>query len=109
MEEALWMNLETSKRQQEWRDRSIAERKAAKRAHQTLSSPPNAQFTNKGEGPSVRRTSSTQPPSPAPTITTPCHQGQMEVDDDETQSQLDESSGGNADKGAKGKGKTAGK
>ncbi|KAG1719402.1 uncharacterized protein EDB91DRAFT_1289529 [Suillus paluster] len=40
LEEALWMNLETTKRQREWRDRSITERRAAKRTRQTASALP---------------------------------------------------------------------
>ncbi|KAG1787103.1 uncharacterized protein HD556DRAFT_1449162 [Suillus plorans] len=51
LEEALWMNLETAKRQREWRDRSIANRKA-KRARHTSSLPPIYQTTDLGEGPS---------------------------------------------------------
>jgi hypothetical protein len=33
MEEALWLNLETTKKKREWRDRAIAERKAKKAKH----------------------------------------------------------------------------
>jgi hypothetical protein len=33
MEEALWINLETTKKKREWRDRAIAERKAKRAKH----------------------------------------------------------------------------
>lgn len=106
MEEALWMNMETSKRQREWRDRSIAERKAAKRARHIQSSPPDHQSTSKGEGSGARRTGST-PHSPPPAATvTPRHQSQMEVDNDEARVTPSGSAEGDAEKGAKGKGKT---
>ncbi|KAG1740801.1 uncharacterized protein EDB91DRAFT_1081881 [Suillus paluster] len=52
LEEAVWMNLETTKRQREWRDRSIAERKAAKRARHTISAPSSS---DRGEGSSLIR------------------------------------------------------
>ncbi|KAG1839805.1 hypothetical protein DFJ58DRAFT_733144 [Suillus subalutaceus] len=40
LEEALCMNIETTKWQREWRNRSISERKAAKCARHTASIPP---------------------------------------------------------------------
>ncbi|KAG1840327.1 hypothetical protein C8R48DRAFT_781805 [Suillus tomentosus] len=104
MEEALWMNLETSKRQREWHDRSIAERKATKRARHAMSSLPDHQATNRGEGPSARRTSSTPHPNAS---ATPRHHSQMEVDNEETRTHPSETTGGDAEKGAKGKAKAA--
>ncbi|KAG2099238.1 uncharacterized protein F5147DRAFT_655840 [Suillus discolor] len=105
MEEALWMNLETSKRQREWRDRSIAERKAAKRARHTMSSLPDHQTTNKGEGTSVIHTGSTPHSPPSATTVSPRHLSQMEVDNDEARTHTSESTRGDTEKGAKGKGR----
>ncbi|KAG1874103.1 hypothetical protein C8R48DRAFT_769482 [Suillus tomentosus] len=104
MEEALWMNLETSKRQREWCDRSIAERKAAKCTHHAMSSPPDHQPTNRGEGSSGRHTGSTPHSN---TSATPHLQSQMEVDNDETRTHPSESTGGDTEKGAKGKARAA--
>ncbi|KAG1759273.1 hypothetical protein EDD22DRAFT_849349 [Suillus occidentalis] len=76
LEEALWMNLETSKKKREWRDRSIAERRAARSNRHIPSvrgTRRNTPHVDQGEGSSTGPgTSST--PSSAP--------ARMEVDED---------------------------
>ncbi|KAG1831508.1 hypothetical protein EV424DRAFT_1342880 [Suillus variegatus] len=89
VEEALWQNLATAKRQCEWRERSIADRKAAKRARHSNTSSPARQNANRGEGSSTAPIFNSRPLSPPPrtTTTTPNpnpQQGHMEVDDSET-------------------------
>ncbi|KAG1784933.1 uncharacterized protein HD556DRAFT_1314666 [Suillus plorans] len=86
LEEALWMNLETSKRQREWRDRSIADRKAAKRARHTASAPPTNPTMTHGEGSSRALTFSPTLNNNSPRTRSPHTAGtraRMEVDDED--------------------------
>jgi hypothetical protein len=86
VEEALWQNMAASKRQREWRERSIAERKAAKRAHYPRHSPSHHQNNDKGEGSSGSPMTNSAPRTPSihmattPKTSNP-PQSQMDVDD----------------------------
>ncbi|KAG2158620.1 uncharacterized protein EDB93DRAFT_1245847 [Suillus bovinus] len=88
VEEALWQNMKTSKRQQEWWEHSIAERQATKRArHAARGSPSTFQITDTEEGPSSgAHTSACHSPTTHTPITptqtqTTWPPGQMEVDE----------------------------
>ncbi|KAG1781816.1 hypothetical protein EV702DRAFT_1192484 [Suillus placidus] len=87
MEEALWMGMETAKRQREWRDWNIAEWKA-KRTRHAASVPPGSQNMDLGEGPSATRTAPPSPRTPTPSTsravsTHPRTSTCMDVDEDE--------------------------
>jgi hypothetical protein len=69
LEEALWMNMETTKRQREWCDHSITEHKVAKHACHLSSTPPTNHPLDQGEG-----------SSHSPLMTTPHHQTRMDID-----------------------------
>ncbi|KAG1738620.1 uncharacterized protein EDB91DRAFT_1249145 [Suillus paluster] len=105
LEEALWMNLETTKRQREWRDCSITERRAAKRARQTASTPleyhvgadphptPRTNPPKGGAGPSGTRTIPHSPRAPTPQSSTRTHaSARMEIDKEEPEEQPGKSS-----------------
>ncbi|KAG1901954.1 uncharacterized protein F5891DRAFT_979073 [Suillus fuscotomentosus] len=86
MEEALWMNLETAKKKREWRDRSIAERKA-KRARPEVSGRPDMRKETHPHAnvASASRTPTTSTPGPSsPSSTEPANREHaMDVEEGE--------------------------